>query len=235
MTTAGMADADRLLYLLQVASSTFPTGAFAHSLGFETLVADDEIADADALATVCELWLRFSLGPLDGVAAARAHEAAAGDDLDALAEIDEVLGALKLPRESAEASITTGTAFLRAVESAFGGRHLRAYRGAIASGAGESHAATAFGVAAADAGVPVEQAVLAFLQSSFANLVGVVGRLVPLGQLDVQRVLAGARTSIASAASAATATRLEDASSAAAFLDIASMRHERLYTRLCIS
>lgn len=230
-----MAEADRLLYLLQVASSTFPTGAFAHSLGFETLVADGEIGDADELAAAAGLWLRFSLGPLDGTAVARAREAAADDDVGALAEIDEVLSALKVPRESAEASVTTGTAFIRAAGSAFGGRHLSAYQGAIADGRSTGHAATAFGVAAADAGIPVEQAVLAFLQSSFANLVGVVGRLVPLGQLDLQRVLADARTSIRTAARAARTASLDDASSATAFLDIASMQHERLYTRLCIS
>ena len=230
-----MAEADRLLYLLQVASSTFPTGAFAHSFGFEMLVADGEISDADELATAADLWLRFSLGPLDGTAAARARDAAAVDDLDALAEIDVVLGALKLPRESAEASVATGTAFRRAVGSAFGGHHLSAYQGVIDGGGSAGHAATAFGVAAADAGIPLEQAVLVFLQSSFANLVGVVGRLVPLGQLDIQRVLAGARTGIRAAARAARTAPLEDASSSTAFLDTASMRHERLYTRLCIS
>lgn len=235
MITTTMAEADRLLYLLQVASATFPTGAFAHSLGFETLVADGEIGDADGLAAAAELWLRFSLGPLDGTAVARAREAAGAGDLDTLAQIDELLGALKLPRESAEASVSTGTAFLRSVESAFGGSHLRAYSDAIAGGDCKGHAAVVFGVAAADAGIPVEQAPLAFLQSSLANLVGVVGRLVPLGQLDIQRVLAEARTSIRKAARAASVARLEDAASAVAFLDVASMRHERLYTRLCIS
>ena len=36
---------DRLLYLLQVVNSAFPTGAFNHSYGFETLIDSGEIHD----------------------------------------------------------------------------------------------------------------------------------------------------------------------------------------------
>ena len=64
---------------------------------------------------------------------------------------------------------------------------------------------------------------------------GVAARIIPLGQLDAQRVLAGSWPQIVDCAKIALGLDLEDLGVPAAFLDIASMRHERLYSRLCMS
>ena len=87
-------------------------------------------------------------------------------------------------------------------------------------------------MAAAGHDIPLEDALTAFLHAVAANLVSAGVRLVPLGQTDGQRVLASLEPVIATTASRALVTALDDIGGAAFRADIASMRHERQYTRL---
>ena len=230
-----MADTSALLYLLQVASGSFPTGSFSHSYGLETLIQDGRITDADDLADVARLWLRYSVAASDGGAVAVAFRATRDDDLTILADLDEMLTALKLTRETREASVKIGNAFLRTVASTFGWENVDRYRHATAEGRCAGHYATAFGVAAADADVSAMDALLAFLHSALYGVVGVAARIMPLGQLDAQRVLAASWPQIADCAETALVLGLDDLSASATAVDITSMRHERLYSRLCMS
>jgi urease accessory protein len=230
-----MTDTSRLLYLLQIANGNFPTGSFSHSYGLETLVQEGRITDAQSLTDVVHPWLRHGVATSDGGAVAVALRATNEHDFARLAEIDELLTALKLTRETREASIKIGCAFVRTASSAFDQEGMARYSRAIAEGWCVGHHATAFGVAAADAGVSGREAVAAFLHSALYGLVAVASRIVPLGQLDVQRILARSWGQIVECTEMALGLELEDLSIPAAFLDIASMRHERLYSRLCMS
>ena len=127
-------DANALLYLLQVAGGSFPTGSFSHSYGLETLIQDGRIADAEDLAGVARLWLRYGVATSEGGAVGVAFRAARGNDLAMLAELDEVLTALKLTRETREASIKVGNAFLRTVSATFGWASVDRYRRATVEG-----------------------------------------------------------------------------------------------------
>jgi urease accessory protein len=230
-----MTDTRTLLYLLQVAGGSFPTGSFSHSYGLETLIQDGRITDAEDLADVARLWLRYVVTTSEGGAVAVAFRATRGNDLTRLADLDEMLTALKLTRETREASTKVGNAFLRTVSSTFGWENIDRYWRATAEGRCAGHYATAFGVAAADAGVSATDALPAFLHSALYGVVAVAARLMPLGQLDAQRVLAASWPQIADCAETALVLDLDDLSVPAAALDIASMRHERLYSRLCMS
>jgi urease accessory protein len=57
-------------------------------------------------------------------------------------------------------------------------------------------------------------------------------RLIPLGQSDGQRVLAGLETDVASAQDAALTLPLDRIGTAAPMIERCSMRHETQYTRL---
>lgn len=214
-----MIDTRALLYLLQVANGSFPSGAFSHSYGLETLIHDGRITDADTLADVACLWLRYGVATSDGGAVAIAVQATRANDVAMLTAVDEVLTALKLTRETREASVKMGQAFVRTISPR--------YR--------TGHYATAFGVAAADAGVRTTDALVAFLHSAVYGIVGVAARIMPLGQFDAQRVVTNAWPCIVECAEIARGLGLDDLSAPATVLDIASMRHERLYTRLCMS
>jgi len=96
---------------------------------------------------------------------------------------------------------------------------------------GVSHAA-AFGAAAASAGIALEDALLAYLQTFASNLVSAGIRLGIVGQTDGQRILAALEPGITAAAAAAIARSPEEFGGATFAADIASMAHETQYTRL---
>jgi urease accessory protein len=112
---------------------------------------------------------------------------------------------------------------------------IAAYAQAAKEGKCEGHQSVAFGVAAAAFGIPETETVLVFLQSALANLVGVAARLIPLGQLEVQRIVARAWPLLTQAVEIARSRQPEEFGSTTAALDIAAMHHERLYSRLCMS
>ena len=58
MTTDGP---ERLLYLLQVANASFPTGAFNHSYGFETWIDAGALDDGARFERACRDWLRYGV------------------------------------------------------------------------------------------------------------------------------------------------------------------------------
>ena len=149
--------------------------------------------------------------------------------------LDETVGALKLARESREASFKTGRALLGAYRDVFRAEDLAPFAAAIAERRCAGHQAVIFGAAAAAQGICMGDAVLAFLQSALSNLVGVGARLIPLGQIESQRIVRNAWPLLTAGAEEACATEIDALGSATAGLDIAGMRHERLHTRLCMS
>ncbi len=226
---------DRLLYLLQVANASFPTGAFNHSYGFETWIDAGTLDDGARFESACRDWLRYGAAPTDGAAVAHAHRLAVAGDLDALVELDRVVGALKLSRESREASFKTGRALLGAYRDVFSADPLAPFADAVRERRCEGHQAVIFGAAAEAQGIAVGEATLAFLHAGLSNLVGVGARLIPLGQIESQRIIREAWPLLTEGADAACAMELDALGSATAGLDVASMRHERLHTRLCMS
>lgn len=227
---------ERLLYLLQVANSAFPTGAFNHSYGFETLIDSGDVSDAESLSKLCSDWLLYGVAPLDGAAVASAHRIALAGDLDQLVELDNLVGALKLPREIREASYKMGYAFLNTVTQVFQlDGMVDNYTQLVKKGSCEGHQSVAFGVVGAAFAVPEAETILVFLQSTLSNLVGVTARLLPLGQTEAQRIIAKAWTLLIKAVIFAQSRRLEELGTTTAMFDIAAMNHERMYSRLCMS
>ena len=72
----------------------------------------------------------------------------------------------------------------------------------------------------------------AFLQSYVANLVTAGVRLIPLGQTDGQLAVAEVEQAVLATSKHAENATIDDLGSAAFMVDLASMAHERQYTRL---
>ena len=225
----------KLLFMLQVANSAFPIGVFNHSYGFETLIDRGAISNVKTLDMACRDWLLYGVAPVDGAGVVSAHRAALAGDVNQLVELDNLVGALKLAREIREASYKIGRAFLKTVLEVFRPAGMTPYTQAVKEGKCEGHQAVAFGVAATAFGIPETETVLVFLQSAFTSLVGVAGRLIPLGQVETQRIIAGAWPLLLQAVEVTKSRKPEEFGTMTAALDIAGMHHERLYSRLCMS
>ena len=84
-------------------------------------------------------------------------------------------------------------------------------------------------------GIDTESTLLAYLYTVLTGLVAAALRLVPLGQSDGQRLLHELAPLSRELIAQYSALRPEDAWSATPGLEIRSMQHERLYSRLCRS
>lgn len=226
----GMTDA--WLAVLQFADGLFPAGGFAHSLGLETYVQDGVVRDRASLEQLVAAHLEGSAGPADGVAVAAAVRIAITGDVPAWSELDARLEGMKPVPETREASRQMGRQTLRVAAALGADAFLSELARTVDDGLTPGHHAAVFGAALGRAGVEPELAAAAYLHSTATLLVGAGLRLIALGQLDGQRVLVSMRSRIAGLASAAARAAPADMWSFSPGLELASIRHATLDTRL---
>jgi len=109
---------------------------------------------------------------------------------------------------------------------------LASYLDEVNAGRVPGHHAVAFGMAGGVLGWTALEVATGLLYSTASLLVGASLRLLRMGQLEGQRVLWGLRATIERMAQEAAGRDPADLWSFTPGLDIQSMRHERLETRL---
>jgi urease accessory protein len=199
-------------------SPGYPVGAYTYSHGLENAIAEGLIEDVDSARAWIDDCLKHGGGRSDAILFAQTYRA---DGEDALAEISELALALAPSTERLLETRAQGRAFADVTEAAWGNGapHDRPYPVAV-------------GQAAAAHGIALEAALVVFLQAFVANLVSAAVRLVPLGQTEGARIVAGLMPDVLALAEAAAAAGLDDIGGFAIHADIASMRHETQETRL---
>src|SRR3989442_855731 len=176
--------------------------------------------------------LEGSAGPCDAVAVAHATWIAARDDVEEAVALDARLDAMKCVPESRAASRQMGRQTLRATSALDDDRFLAELLHAVEDGLAPGHHALAFGVALGRAGADAERAAVAYLYSTAALLVGAGLRLIALGQVQGQRLLARLRPRLARLGSEAAARKVDDLWSFNPGLELAGLRHAALERRL---
>lgn len=219
-------DAVALWRLMLWCSPAFPVGAFSHSHGLEWAIEAGEISDATTLATWVDDLLAHGAGWTDAVLLAHAHRAATAGDRQSLAEIAALGAAFVATAERQTEQLAQGAAFARAIAAAWPAV------AAILPGSDRLPYAVAIGAAAGAGGIALGAALLGYLQAFAGMLVSAAVRIVPLGQSDGLRVLAGAEARVHAIAASAAAAPLDAIGGAGFRADIASMAHETQYTRL---
>jgi len=220
------------LALLQFADGLFPAGGFAHSFGLETYAQEGRVRERAGLEAFVRAHLEGSAGPCDAVAVAHAARRAAAGEVPALVLVDERLDAMKCVPEFRAASRQMGRQTLRVAACLGEDPIVGELRHLVEDGRAPGHHAVALGTALGRAGADAERAAAVYLYSTAALLVGAGLRLIALGQLDGQRVLAAVRPLVARLAGDAAVARVEDMWSFTPGLELAGLRHAALDRRL---
>ncbi|MDG4882263.1 urease accessory protein UreF [Mesorhizobium sp. WSM4884] len=211
-----------LLRLMAWLSPSFPVGGFSYSHGLERAVHDGLIADSKDLAAWLETLVEMGSGWNDAVLFAESwRRARDGGDLTEAAALAEALAG---SRERHLETMLQGTAFLKAA-SAWPCRALERLPA-------DCPYCVAVGAVAGSHGIGLAEALSAFLQAFFSNLVQAAIRLGVAGQADAVALLAGFESLALSAAARAANSSLDDLGGSAFISDIMAMKHETQYSRL---
>lgn len=213
ITAIPMRDAD-LLTLTQWLSPAYPVGAFAWSHGLERAVGRGDIRNAAELSDWLSDVLTHGAGRSDAILLCAAY---AADDVTPVAEL---AAALAPSVERRMETLQQGAAFAATTRAVW---HLdlpdMAYPVAV-------------GRAARLMDLPVLPVAQVWLQAFASNLVQAAQRLMPLGQTEAQRILAGLAPLCIRIGAQATSASLDDIGSATFAVDTASMQHKLSYTRI---
>jgi urease accessory protein len=218
-----------LLPLMIWLSPSFPVGSFAYSHGIEWAVEAGDVTNAESCAAWLSDLLQHGSGWSDAVLLAAAHRAVASDDDAALAEVAELAAALAPSRERRLETLKQGDAFLLAARGAW---PCAALDRVNVIWKREIAFPVALAVVSAGHRIPLQPTLEAYLIAFMTNLVSAAVRLVPLGQTDATKIIAGLAPLAREIAARAVRSTLEDVGGAAFRSDIASMRHETQHTRL---
>ena len=238
LTTMGMSMVpianmtDPALYRLMAwLSPAYPVGAFSYSHGLEWLVESGAVKNARDLTTWVTDILIHGGGRNDAIFFACAHKAAAAGDMNELREIAALAGAYAASAERHLETTAQGAAFSTTTRKAWKSRTLDILGGVLGDGQPLAYP-VAVAAAAADHGIALSPALLAYLQAFAANLVSAGLRLIPLGHTDGQITLTQLEGPVTQAAEIGMTHSLDGLGGAAILADIAAMKHETQYTRL---
>jgi len=228
-------DVSWLPFLLQTADALFPTGAYAHSLGFEESVRLGVVRDEGSLRQFLlehvlpaqreqELpYLRF------------AFDAAQAGDLSELRRIDGEISAWKLAAETREASAQLGVRRLKALRAILEAPFLAAFERVISAGTIRGHHLVVCGVQGALGKLPLDAVLGAYFYASLAAVCAAALKLIRIGPDGCQRALRIASANAADVIQRSHEVRRADAGWFNPLLEIASLRHARAAERLFIS
>jgi urease accessory protein len=209
--------------LLQLGDSALPTGAFSHSYGLESYLADGTISGEEELRQWLLVYLHTQLTCTDALAMRWMYEGHSSP-----AELDGLLDAAVVPVQVRVASHKMGRQLVRIVPELLPSS-------GMPPGGWPRHYCLVFALAGQAAGIPLLPLLQTYLMSSVTSLVQNAVRAVPLGQLAGQRVLAGLREPVSAGARHALELNEDDFGTTAPGVEIAQMRHEHLRARMFMS
>ncbi len=231
----------QFLHLLQLADSALPIGTAAHSFGLETLTVEEHL-ETPQLASFLREYIRET-GGLEAAFCRLAHRLVVRCCKDEAAlvagwgELNAQLDAYKTARESRSASATLGRRLLQLVVSLTELAPLAIVLQGAKERGEASHYCAAFGLTGATLEIDEETTVLAYLHQSLAGLISACQRLLPLGQSQASAILWRLKPTLLEVATVSETLALHPDTIAVCtpLLDLASMRHPYLTTRLFVS
>lgn len=184
-------DQDKLLTLMHISDSGFPSGGFAHSWGLEYAIEKRWIYDYTTLTEWTEEAAAHSLIPLDGRGVVKAWKLAAENDYAGLLKLDEDLGCYRSSLYQREGAAQVGRSFLKTVASVYEVTEILTLNHSVR----EMQSLTsiqhpvAWGAVSRWLKIPKEETLNVYLFSTIRQWANVAVRTIPMGQTDANRYI----------------------------------------------
>lgn len=227
---------DNFFLLLQINDSLFPIGSYTQSYGLETYIQKEIVVDLDSAFNYLKKQLHTSFLYNDLLVIKIAYKYAKNLDIKKLIELEKISKAAKTAKELREASLKLGNRFMRAVEGIdlnFDTKFLNEYCVACKK-IGISHT-VAYAVFCATASIDLNEAIASYLYAQTSSSVTNCVKLVPLSQTSGQQILYKLHESFDCLLNELELLDEDSLFLSCPALDIRSMQHEILYSRLYMS
>ncbi|KAB2334867.1 urease accessory protein UreF [Cytobacillus depressus] len=226
---------NRILSLLQLCDSNFPTGAFSHSFGLESYIQEDKVKDSKTFYEWLQVYLHEQLIYTDGLACRMTFDALSADDLQKIWDLDRLITVQNLPRETRQGTQMIGTRMLKLTESLYEMPILAKYHERITKKQSFGHPAIVFAMVAHGLGVTKQEAILYYLYSAISSQIQNAVRAIPLGQTAGQKITHQCQSELMQAVEKILQLPEEDFGIVSPGLELSQMNHERVNIRIFMS
>jgi urease accessory protein len=221
--------------LLHLSDPTLPIGSYSHSAGLETYV---QVGLVNSVATTRDFIFEFLASNFktnDASYMMLAYQAAESGNIEALIQIDREITAIKAPKEIRIASQKLGTRMLKIFQRNLEAPLITGLETAIKDKKAVGHYPLVYAIYAHAMRIPLKDALFAFYYNAAVGLITNSVKLVPLGQLDGLDILFEVNKIVPRLIEETLTLDRDLVGTCSAGLDIRSMQHERLYSRLYMS
>jgi urease accessory protein len=226
---------DYLGNLLHLSDPTLPIGAYSHSYGLETYVQLGLVHSAASAKIFIFEFFEANFKANDASYMRLAYQAAIENNLERLILLDQEETASKAPKEIRIASQKLGTRLIKIFQRNFEIPLIKAFEQAIEEKKIQGHYSIIYGIYAQSLEIPLRDALFSFYYNAAVGLVTNSVKLIPLGQLDGQDILFEFNKIIPKLVENTLTLPRELVGTSSIGLDIRSMQHEYLYSRLYMS
>jgi urease accessory protein len=225
-------DVHWLSAFLQTSDALFPTGAYAHSLGFEEFVRLTHLRDEAGLRAFVENHLLPALETQELPYLRFAFDCACAAERCA---VDREISAWKLARELRDASTQVGRRRLAALRAVNEHPAYAEYAECIRRDDAPGHHLVVCALQARVEGIPLPAALTAWFYQSVAGVCSAALKLIRIGQDGCQRTVRAGLVQAGGVIERSRSVSREEAGWFDPLLEISSMRHEFAEERLFIS
>lgn len=221
------------LSILQSVDAFFPIGAFTLSNGLEDYVLRERISTSKDLKHYLKGFMQvFAYNDLGLLSLAYRH----GNDPEYLLRLDQLAGAAKSAKEVRTGSSRICSRYLKAREAMSDiFENLVWYNEQIQKKNAVGFHPIALGIYGANLSIAQDTLLLMYGYSVLSGIVNNAVKLVPLSQMDGQRVLFESLEDFSTVVQKAMQVELQDIGISGAAYEIHCMNHEHLYSRQYMS